>query len=382
MDLFTHSATGAFIGWALPRRLAGPGATPLVMAGALLPDVDTAIEFFVGPRSAFAHRGFTHSLLGVAVLAPLVALVALRFSKERRFVRVVALIATGMLSHVLLDLPTPMGVMLFFPSRNDVHLDFLSYSDWTLLAVALGVLLAAWTYANRGAALRRGILSAVLLSALSWWLYAEWPTLAFSFAGTVEEATEEPLRTVYPLVLGGILLGGLVAFARGGWGFRQSRAVFGRIGVAALSIYLALCVTAQAIALSLTREFTRERGIVVWRRAASRMGYSSLVVPLRWTGLVLAPEGVYLARIHPFGAPSPTFTLFPSSTDNPIVATTRSIPEVHDFLSAARFPVTRYLVEKGQHIIEYQEYGLSWRPLLRVVLNEQQEVLSVGWIGH
>jgi hypothetical protein len=177
-----------------------------------------------------------------------------------------------MLSHLLLDLPTPMGVMLFFPSRNDVHLDFLGYFDWTLFTVALCVLLAAWTYAKRSAAVRRGVLSAVLLSALSWWLFAEWPTLAFSFTGTVEEATDEPLRTVYPLVLGGILLSVSVAFARKGWGFRQNRAVFGRIGVAALSIYLAWCATAQGIALSLTQEFTRERGIVVRRRAASRMG--------------------------------------------------------------------------------------------------------------
>ena len=75
-----------------------------------------------------------------------------------------------MLSHVTLDLPTPMGVMLFSPSRNDVHLDFLGYVDWTLFSVALSVLLAAWTYANRDVAMRHGILSAVLLSILSWWL--------------------------------------------------------------------------------------------------------------------------------------------------------------------------------------------------------------------
>lgn len=382
MDLLTHGATGAFIGWALPQRRAGLAAARLVVAGALLPDADVFIEPFVGPRSAFAHRGFTHSLLGVAVLAPLVALVALRFSQEKRLSRLVPLIAIGMLSHVLLDLPTPMGVMLFSPSRKDVHLDFLGYVDWTLFTVALSVLLAAWTYANRDAAMRRGILSAVLLSALSWWLFAEWPSLAFSFAATTEEATEEPLRTVYPLVLGGILLGFLVAFARKGWGFRQNRAQFGRIGVAALSMYLALCLTAQGFALGLIKQFSRERGILVWRRAASRMGYASLVGPLRWTGLVLAPEGVYLAQIMPLGAPRPTFTLFPSSIDNPFVARTRSIPEVRGFLSAARFPVTRYRLEKGQHIIEYQDYGLSWRPLLRVVLNERQEVLAVGRIAH
>ncbi|MEO7683373.1 MAG: metal-dependent hydrolase [Gemmatimonadaceae bacterium] len=382
MDLFTHGATGAFIGWALPQRRAGLAAAALVVAGALLPDADVFVEPFVGPRSAFAHRGFTHSLLGVAVLAPLVALVAWRFSKERRFARLVPLIAIGMLSHVLLDLPTPMGVMLFSPSRKDVHLDFLGYVDWTLFTVALAVLLAAWTYAKRDAAMRRGILSAVLLSALSWWLYAEWPSLAFSFAATVEEATEEPLRTVYPLVLCGILLGFLVAFAQKGWGFRQNRAQFGRIGVSALSMYLALCLTAQGLALGQIGQFSRERGILVWRRAASRMGYTSLVGPLRWTGLVLAPEGVYLAQIMPLGAQRPTFTFFPTSSDNAFVARTRSIPEVRGFLSVARFPVARYRLEKGQHIVEYQDYGLSWRPLLRVVLNERQEVLAVGRIAH
>lgn len=382
MDVFTHGATGAFIGWALPQRRAGLAAARLVVTGALLPDADVFLEPLVGPQSVFAHRGFSHSLLGVALLAPLVALAALRFSKEKRLSRLVPLIAIGMLSHILLDIPTPMGVMLFSPSHKDVHLDFLGYIDWTLFTVALSVLLAIWTYANRDAAMRRGILSVVLLSALSWWLFAEWPSLAFSFAATTEEATEGRLRTVYPLVLGGTLLGFLAAFARKNWGFRQNRVQFGRIGVAALSMYLALCLTAQGIALGLIKQFSRERGILVSRRAASRMGYASLVGPLRWTGLVLAPEGLYLAQIMPFGGRRPTFTFFPNSIDNPFVARTRSIPEVRGFLSAARFPVTRYRLEKGQHIIEYQDYGLSWRPLLRVVLNERQEVLAVGRIAH
>lgn len=382
MDLLTHSAAGTFIGWAWPQRRAIARAAPLAIAGALLPDADNLIAPLLDPRSGFAHRGFTHSLFGVVVLAPLAAFIVSRFSGERRFARPAVLIAVGMLSHVLLDLPTPMGVMLFYPSRKYVHWDFLGYFDWTLFTISLFVLLAAWTYAKHRAAMRRGILSAVLLSALSWWLFSEWPTLAFQFAATVEEATEQPLATVYPLVLGGMLVGLLVAFARNGWGFRQSRSVFGRIGVGALSIYLVLCVAAQGMALSATQQFARERGVVVSRRAASRMGYASLLAPLRWTGLILAPEGVYAVTITTFGASDPTFTLFPTSAESPIIAKTRSIPKVHGFLSTARFPVTRYRLEKGQHIVEYQEYGLSWRPLLRVVLNERQEVLDVGRIAH
>ena len=383
MDWITHSAAGAFIAWAWPRRWAVPRVAPFVVAAALLPDVDNFIAPFLDPQSGLAHRSFTHSLSGIAVLVPLAALVALRFGNEKRFARLVALAATGMLSHVLLDLPTPMGAMFFYPlSRQYVHLDFLGYLDWTLIILGLFVLLAAWTYANRNVAVRRGILSVVLLSSLSWWLFSEWPTQAFHFAATVEEATEEPFRTVYPLVLGVTLLGLFVAFAQKDWGFRQSRAFFGRMGVAAFSIYLVLCMTLQGIVLSKTRQFTREQGIVVWKRAASRMGYSSLVGPFRWTGLVLAPEGVYQAQIVPFGAQNPTFSLFPSTTENPCIAKTRLIPEVQRFLSAARFPVTRYRVEKGRPIVEYQEYGISWKPLLRIEFNERQEVLAVGWIAH
>lgn len=383
MDELIHSAAGAFIGWALPQRREGPSAAPLVIAGALLPDADIFIEPFLDPQSGFVHRGFTHSLFGVAVLAPLAALVVLLLFRTKRYARLVALITIGMLSHVFLDLPTPMGAKLFYPFSNKyVHLDFLSYLDWTLFTLALFVLLATWTYANRDTAVRRGILSAVLLSSLSWWLFSEWPTQASSFAATVEEATEQPLRTVYPLVLGGALLGLFVALARKDWGFRQNRAVFGRIGIGALSIYLVFCVTAQGIIIGRTEKFTRERGIVVSRRAASRMGYSSLVGPLRWTGLVLAPEGVYLAQVNLFSTRTPTFAFFPSAAENSFVTRSRSIPEVQRFMEAARFPVTRYREEKGQHIVEYQEYGLSWRPLLRAVLNQRREVLAVGWIEH
>lgn len=348
-----------------------------------MPDVDIFVEPFVSPQSGFVHRGFTHSLFGIAVLAPLAALVAMRLLRAKQYARLVALIALGMLSHALLDLPTPMGTMFFFPfSKKYLHLDLLGYVDWTLFTLALSVLLATWTYANRGAFVRRGILSAVLLSSLSWWLFSEWPTQAFYFAATVEEATEKPLRTVYPLVLGGTLLGLFAALARRDWGFRQNRAVFGRVGITALSSYLVFCVTAQGIVRSRTEKFTRERGIAVWSRAASRMGYSSLVGPLRWTGLVLAPGGVYLSQVDLFSARSPTFAFFPSTPDNPFVTRSRSILEARRFVEAARFPVTRYRVEKGQHVVEYQEYGLSWRPLLRVVMNQRREVLAVGWVEH
>jgi hypothetical protein len=54
MDLFIHSAAGAFIGWALPPRREGPSAAPFVIAGALLPDADIFIEPFLDPSLALS----------------------------------------------------------------------------------------------------------------------------------------------------------------------------------------------------------------------------------------------------------------------------------------------------------------------------------------
>ena len=64
-----------------------PKAVPLAVIGALLPDADLFIEPFLRPGSAFDHRGFTHSLFGIAVLAPVIALVAAWFNKEKGYIR-------------------------------------------------------------------------------------------------------------------------------------------------------------------------------------------------------------------------------------------------------------------------------------------------------
>lgn len=141
MDLLTHSATGAFIGWALPQRREGSSAAPFVIAGALLPDADTLIEPFLDPQSGFVHRGFSHSLVGVGVLAPLIALVALLLFRARGFGRLVALIAIGMFSHLLLDLPTPMGAKVFYPFSDKCI--WICWVTWTGLC-SLWRSLSSW----------------------------------------------------------------------------------------------------------------------------------------------------------------------------------------------------------------------------------------------
>jgi membrane-bound metal-dependent hydrolase YbcI (DUF457 family) len=390
MDWITHSAAGAFIAWAWPRRWAVAGATPFVVAAALLPDLDSYIEPYpdFGPGSDFGHRGFTHSLFGAAVIAPVIALVPLWLSKEKRsyirYARLVALIAAGILTHVVLDLPTEIGAKVFYPFyRKIVYLDWLGHIDFTLFTLSVFVLLAAWTYSKREAAVLRGILSSALLASFSWWFFADFPSFALRIAqnfGELEKSTEEPFRTVYPLILGGMLLCVFAAFARKGWVFRQNRALFGRIGLAAFSIYLFVCGAAQWLALNQIEQFTRERGLEVLARAATRAEAWSFVGPRLWTGLVLAPEGVYRAEISPFSARRPTFRFFANAAENAFVARSRSMPTVQAFLSSARFPLSCYQVEGSQHIVEFYDYGAG-NGVVRVALNERLETLAVGWIG-
>ena len=390
MDWITHSAAGAFIAWAWPRRWALPRAAPFVVAAALLPDLDSFIEPYpvFGAGSDFGHRGFTHSLFGAAVMAPVIALVPLWLSKEKRsyvrYARLVALIAAGILTHVVLDLPTEIGAKVFYPFyRKIVYLDWLGHIDFTLFTLGVFVLLATWTYAKREAAVLRGILSSALIASFCWWFFADFPPFALRIAqnfGELEKSTEGPFRTVYPLFLGGMLLAVFAAFARKGWGFRQNRALVGRIGLAAFSIYLLVCGFAQWLALNQIEQFTRERGLQVLARAATRGEAWSFVGPGRWTGLVLAPEGVYKAEISPFSARSSTFRFFANSAENAFVARSRSMPTVQAFLSTARFPVSCYQVEGSKHIVEFYDYGAG-NGVVRVALNERLETLAVRWIG-
>jgi hypothetical protein len=217
-----------------------------------------------------------------------------------------------------------------------------------------------------------------LLALVCWWLFAEWPMFAFrrNQHFTIVKLSEKSFHTSYPLVLGGILLAVFLAFALKGWGFRGSRVLFGRIGLAAFFIYLLICATAHWIALKHLERFAKERGT----RVASRADAFSFVGPIRWNGAVLAPEGVYDGEITPFSS-SPMLKFYPTAAESPFLVKSRSVPEVRQFLSEARLPVSCYQIEGSHHIVEFYDHGPAGAGVARVVLNEQQEVLTMHWIA-
>jgi membrane-bound metal-dependent hydrolase YbcI (DUF457 family) len=122
------------------------GRSAVAVAGALLPDTDLFIEPFLKSGPPFDHRAFTHSLLGVAALAPIIALVPWWFNKKNSYAHFFAFATMGVVSHMVLDLPTGIGAKIFYPfSRKTIFVDWLGHLDFTLLLASLFVLFAAWT---------------------------------------------------------------------------------------------------------------------------------------------------------------------------------------------------------------------------------------------
>ncbi len=143
MDNVTHSLTG----WAMARagldQFCPRGAWLLVLS-ANTPDIDI-LALAASPLSYFeAHRGYTHSLLFLPLMAVLpVLVVAAAFRQRLSWLRAWLLCCAGVGSHLLIDWTNNYGIRLLLPfSSRWFHLDLNSLYDGIILAVLL--LAALW----------------------------------------------------------------------------------------------------------------------------------------------------------------------------------------------------------------------------------------------
>ncbi|MDF3071315.1 MAG: hypothetical protein K0R38_6916 [Polyangiaceae bacterium] len=157
MDTLTHGLLGvALAALPLPRRLDPGGVTPLRAAllssvlGAELPDLDYLLPSDDAVlQTLSAHRGYSHSLLAVPVVAAVAAVVSKLFFRRAAFAALYArsLIAVP-LAHLLPDLWTGWGTRLLLPfSDRRWALDWTMVIDpWFTAPLALA---AAWSLLRR-----------------------------------------------------------------------------------------------------------------------------------------------------------------------------------------------------------------------------------------
>jgi inner membrane protein len=148
MDNITHSLTGLALARAGLNRFS-PHATALLIVSANAPDIDVVGAFKGSLAYLEVHRGYTHSLLGLPVMALLSLLVVAAIFRQRLpWARAWFLCGLGVGSHLLLDWTNSYGTRLLLPfSSRWFHLDITAlYDGWIMAALLFA---AVWPLFSR-----------------------------------------------------------------------------------------------------------------------------------------------------------------------------------------------------------------------------------------
>ena len=351
MDTITHGIVGALAGKALfagydvpahtkrgaaARALSSPTAQ-VAIAGCTLASVFPDIDIFAGPlaRNPLAiiewHRNFTHSVALLPLWALLLSAATLPVARWLRwkapsFLALYVIYAVGLASHILLDLVTNFGTMVWSPLRRSRPAwDWIFIVDLTLTGIALTPQIVAWCYREPSRFLPRAVGAFALLCAGAYGTYLFGKSQGYGF----------PLSVV---VMVWVVFSVIVFLpAAKGIGFGWTRAAWCRAGLVVLCIYIGVAAAMHHKALEDVKSFASAQHLQAGYLAALPLPPSLL----HWAGLITTEDGVWRTTFHePSGAVDNTeFFLGPPSRD--LVKVARKLPDVQIYLWFARFPVWR-----------------------------------------
>lgn len=401
MDTITHGIAGALIGKALcsgddmlpPKPMSRASIiTWALMLGAIFPDSDVLRDFFSRNELLMItwHRSITHSLLMLPIfsllLAGLTQWIARKFKWDAPpFATLTILYGIGILSHILLDLVTTFGTMVWWPlALSRPAWDLIFIVDFTFTGILLVPQLLAWIHRDPQRAPRRAV--------MMWMLFIPVTFAVAAIARTVGAPISMAAVWIAIIIFSALFL--LPAFR--GWGSLLRLATWNRAGFAAACCYLALAVFAHHRALHRVKKFAEFQAIRV-----DALGALPLPPSLwNWDGLVRTQRGVYELRVdlsQPSGIPnsgnaaaSPdvgfTYNYFPDAPGNSLIEQARQLPEVQKVLWFDRFPVTRFHKEGVDSVVEILDLRFPQirrdRPAsftYRVRFDATGNVISQGW---
>ena len=394
MDTITHGIAGALIGKAVFRGedmfASGPMnrgriITWSLMLGAIFPDSDVFRDFFSSDKLLIVtwHRSLTHSLVLLPLWALLLAAITRAFARWRKweapsFAALAGIYAVGLLSHILLDLVTSFGTMIWSPLQwSRPAWDLIFIVDFTLTAIFLVPQLLAWVYSHPEKVKARAI--------GVWLVFLPAPVLIARIA----EIVGAPISA--RVVLGATLLFTAIFLlpALQGWGLKIRHDTWNRAGFLASLIYVALTLYAHHVAFARIQKFAE-----LYPLQVQSIGALPLPPSLwHWDGLVRTEHGVYELRMDLSDKPSDTELIaqehhyYPDAPPNSYIDAARRLPEVQKVLGFARFPVTRFHKEGDVAIVEFADIrfqsALRDRPAsftYRVRFAADGNVISKGWV--
>jgi membrane-bound metal-dependent hydrolase YbcI (DUF457 family) len=402
MDTITHGIAGALIAKAAFRGQDMLGAKPVnreriitwsLMLGAIFPDSDVFREFFSRNDLLILtwHRSVTHSLVCLPIFAVALAALTHWFVRWRKWDApslgvLIVVYAVGILSHILLDLVTSFGTMVWSPVKwSRPAWDLIFIIDFTLSAILLVPQIVAWVYA-KGEGLQRRALG-------SWLVFAAG---AFGVAA-IGMSVGAPISMRALLAAVVILAAVFLLPTVRQWGLHVRLASWNLAGLLFALGYLGAAAYAHHAALQRVDKFSSSLHLEVQSQGALPFPPSLW----HWDGLVLTPHGVYELRTNlseessevqaasasPEGDSSLSYRFYPDAPPNPYIDAAKRLPEVQTVLWFARFPVTRFHKEGAEAVVEISDLRFpQMRPdrpasfTYRVRLAADQTVLSQGWV--
>src|SRR6266404_1579613 len=403
MDTITHGIAGALIGKAVFRGEDMFASHPMnrgriitwsLMLGAIFPDSDVIRDIFSHDRLLVItwHRSITHSLVLLPLWALLLAAITSVFAKWRKweapsFAALSAIYAVGILSHILLDLVTSFGTMIWSPVKwSRPAWDLIFIIDFTLTAICLAPQILAWVYARKEGLQQRA--------------FGSWMAFAVGTVGVAAmgRAVGAPLSSSGILTAVVVFAAAFLLPAVRSWGLRVRLASWNMAGLLIACGYVGAAAYAHHVALERVDKFSASLHLDVQSRGALPFPPSLW----HWDGLIRAPRGVYELRMDlsgdstgvqaaaagPAAGSSISYRFYPDAAPNPYIEAARRLTEVQTVLWFARFPVTRFHKEGDDAIVEISDLRFpQMRPdrpasfTYRVRFAPDGVVLSQGWVN-
>src|SRR6267378_3067420 len=428
MDTITHGIAGALIGTAVFRGEDMFASHPMsrgriitwsLMLGAIFPDSDVLRDIFSSDRLLIItwHRSITHSLLVLPLWALLLAGITRWFAKGdnwrgpisvaisrvlglgilsgviRRWmatkeewqtptlVELTGIYAMGLLSHILLDLVTSFGTMIWSPLQwSRPAWDLVFIVDFTLTAIFLVPQLLARVY-SRPEKMKSRAIGMCLVFLPAPWLIAR-----------IGQRVGAPIsnKAVWSAMV--ILAALFLLPVLRGWGLKIGHANWNRAGFVVALFYVACTVYAHHAAYARIQKFAELGHLQV-----ESIGALPLPPSLwHWDGLVRTDRGVYELRMDLSDKAASDAELltrehhyYPDAYPNSYIDAARRLPEVQKVLWFARFPVTYFHKESDVAVVEISDIRFVQtrraRPApftYRVRFGPDGNVLSKGWVAR